>query len=34
MLANRRVYISSVDNKTPDPKWSTIEIDFIGRSYR
>lgn len=35
MLQNRRVYISSVDNKTPDVKWSTIEIDLsagrIGR---
>ena len=30
MLANRRVYISSVDNKTPDPKFSTIEIDLSG----
>lgn len=35
MLANRRVYISSVDNKSPDPKFSTIEVDLssgrIGR---
>ena len=35
MLANRRVYISSVDNKSPDPKFSTIDIDLssgrIGR---
>jgi len=30
MLQNRRVYISSVDTKTPDPKFSTIEIDLSG----
>ena len=30
MLQNRRVYISSIDNKTPDPKFSTIEIDLSG----
>ena len=28
MLSNRRVYISSVDTKTPDQKFSTIEIDL------
>jgi len=30
MLSNRRVYISSVDNKSPDIKFSTIEIDLSG----
>ena len=30
MLQNRRIYISSIDNKTPDVKWSTIEIDLSG----
>ena len=30
MLANRRVYISSVDTKSFDPKFSTIEIDLSG----
>jgi len=30
MLPSRRVYISSVDNTTPDPKFSKIDIDLSG----
>ena len=30
MLPSRRVYISSIDNTNPDPKFSKIDIDLSG----